>query len=302
MLNHRSRDDAADAFLNANTQHSDKTIRHGYHEAYGPLLLPYLNAPAHVLEIGIQNGESLEMWRRMFPQLLLTVGIGYGPGRAVEGGFKHDHGGGVVTYYGDQSDPVFLSRLIKDLNGTQFDVIIDDGSHVPWHNIFTLELLFDEVLAPGGLYVIEDMETSYWDGPKANLYGMYDIHAGPGTHGSAIEKLKYIPDVLNRKFLNDPSFSVLRGGIDHMVASITFGRNCVALVKKDPARWDKLDATLDAPMPYQSSRNVRTYGARLNPNRTSYRAFKAAANWQVTGTPEIDSPAKAERAAAEIAT
>ena len=53
---------------------------------------------------------------------------------------------------------------MADVGGQKFDVIIDDGSHIPWHQIFTLETIFDTFLKDGGVYIIEDIETSYWWG------------------------------------------------------------------------------------------------------------------------------------------
>jgi len=40
--------------------------------------------------------------------------------------------------------------------------INDDGSHVPEHQLFSFDYLFHELLMPGGTYIIEDVETSYW--------------------------------------------------------------------------------------------------------------------------------------------
>ena len=42
-----------------------------------------------------------------------------------------------------------------------FDVIIDDGSHLSFHQLFTFHHLFD-ALKDGGIYVIEDVHTSFW--------------------------------------------------------------------------------------------------------------------------------------------
>ena len=88
---------------------------------------------------------------------------------------------------------------VLHLGDAPFDIIIDDGSHVPWHQIFTLESIFHTWLKPGGLYIIEDLETSYWDAPRARIYGYDILDAGIGKRGSAVEKLKWMVDVLSRK-------------------------------------------------------------------------------------------------------
>ena len=96
--------------------------------------------------------------------------------------------------------------------------------------------VFGRWLADGGTYIIEDIETSYWDAPKpVPLYGKYSIHAGPGTRGSAVEKLKQLVEVINRRFVLDAEHSILgRGGmspgryVDHEIASLTFTRSNLA--------------------------------------------------------------------------
>ena len=55
-----------------------------------------------------------------------------------------------------------------------------------------LETIFDEWLKPGGLYIIEDIETSYWDHYRASLYGYDILDAGIGRRESAVEKLKVL--------------------------------------------------------------------------------------------------------------
>ena len=122
-----------------------------------------------------------------------------------------------------------------------------------WHQIYTLSAIFGRWLAEGGIYIIEDIETSYWDAERpVPLYGKYTIRAGAGTRGSAVEKLKQLADVINRRFSLDPSYSILgTGGMpggrlaDHEVASLTFTRNAVSLVKKTASLWRVIDTIID---------------------------------------------------------
>ena len=120
------------------------------------------------------------------------VGLGYGIGGAVAKGFKNEMTSKLSIYTGDQSDVHFLKQMKVDLNHEQFDIIVDDGSHVPWHQLFTFEIMFDTWLKPGGLYIIEDVETSYWDGSHPKIYGYDIIDAGIGKKGSVVEKFKVL--------------------------------------------------------------------------------------------------------------
>ena len=272
--------EASVLFRLANTRHSDKTSRHAYHVAYGGHLAPFLGLPVRLLEIGVQDGPSLTLWSNLFPNRRLLAGIAYGQGRVTTRRFKEivklnprkasrvDNN--ATIYRGDQSDSIFLQRVEDDLAGQRFDVIIDDGSHVPLHQISTLARIFDQWLAEGGVYVIEDLETSYWDAPGGgNIYGRegYSIHAGIGSNGSAVEKLKQIVDVINRKFLDDVSYSVLLPGrADQRVASISFARNCAILTKKRRAEWDFVDQKLD-------SGDEHYRPEALDPARSAFKAF-----------------------------
>ena len=60
----------------------------------------------------------------------------------------------------DQSNSLELDKFVATV-GIKFDVILDDGSHVPEHQILTINKLWD-LVKPGGVYIIEDIETSYW--------------------------------------------------------------------------------------------------------------------------------------------
>ena len=190
------------------------------------------------------------------------VGLGYGVGDAVAKGFKKRLTSKLSIYTGDQSDAHFLEQMRVDLNHEQFDIIVDDGSHVPWHQLFTFEIMFDTWLKPGGLYIIEDVETSYWDGTNPKIYGYDIINAGLGKKGSVVEKFKvrvaeiisvgkfenlfsvqWMVDVLNRKFIDrDPAFSIFTSEVDHLVSHIAFSENCIILWKRSSpgleAEWD----------------------------------------------------------------
>lgn len=76
-----------------------------------------------------------------------------------------------------------------------FDIILDDGSHISEHIITSFTTLFSE-LKPGGLYVIEDTQTSYWGG---NWRGSNDLHK-PITTQNYFALLTHV--------LNSPEFNL----------------------------------------------------------------------------------------------
>ncbi len=87
--------------------------------------------------------------------------------------------GRVKFLQGSQEDPVF-PKSGCDARGP-FDVIIDDGSHVPKHVVASFHVLFP-LPAEGGLYVIEDIQTAFWPS-----------FAGSLLHGGDTMKLASVP-------------------------------------------------------------------------------------------------------------
>jgi demethylmacrocin O-methyltransferase len=101
------------------------------------------------------------MWKKYFPfARIISLDI-YDKSKLQENRIK--------IYQGSQVDPIILDK-ITDENG-QLDIVIDDGSHQNQHVIETFKLLFPK-LKNGGIYVIEDLLTSYkssWGGDDNNL-------------------------------------------------------------------------------------------------------------------------------------
>ncbi len=123
-----------------------------YFPIYEKHFSPIRNKPIKILEIGILNGGSLEMWRYYFPEATI-VGIDINPN------CKQHEQEGINVRIGDQTDQNFLQSLIDEF-GT-FDLIIDDGSHHVNHVNKTFQFLFPK-LANNGIYFIEDTHAAYW--------------------------------------------------------------------------------------------------------------------------------------------
>lgn len=123
---------------------------HGYMPVYERFLAPIREDAKTVLEIGVQSGASLRMWRDYFPRANI---IGLDILKYCKKHAQPERRIHVVI--GDQADVAILESL------PTFDVIIDDGSHIPEDVKKSFELLFPCHLHMGGLYFIEDMETQF---------------------------------------------------------------------------------------------------------------------------------------------
>jgi cephalosporin hydroxylase len=137
---------------------TDKWGAHFYTPVYHQLFAHLRDRPVRLLEIGIGGyefarlgGASLAMWADYFPN-------GHILGVDVHAKTL-DLGPRVTVQQGSQNDAAFLARMSAEHG--PFDIVIDDGSHVPAHVIASFNVLFP-LLADNGLYVIEDVQTAYW--------------------------------------------------------------------------------------------------------------------------------------------
>jgi SAM-dependent methyltransferase len=134
---------------------SDKIVN-SYLERYDPIFEPQVNKKITLLELGIFQGGSLMLWRDYFPEgkivgVDLNIPEDFQPGERIH------------MFKGSQGDTQFLSEVARQTASEGFDIIIDDASHIGHLTKTAFWHLFDNHLKPGGLYVIEDWGTGYWE-------------------------------------------------------------------------------------------------------------------------------------------
>jgi hypothetical protein len=123
-----------------------------YFAVYDRLLAPYRGKPTTIVEIGVKDGGSLELWRKFFGDQARIIGVDLTPA-AAEMRVK-----GFEVYIGDQSDPKFWHEFFAEVG--QIDVLLDDGGHTNKQQITTVECALP-FIRDGGLILTEDTETSY---------------------------------------------------------------------------------------------------------------------------------------------
>ncbi len=150
---------------------TDKWGKHQYTPVYEQYFQSLRYQPVRLLEIGVggvaktdRGGNSLRMWKRYFPKGRITGIDLYDKSALQEPRLR--------TCQGNQADGDFL-RKVNEAEGP-FDIIIDDGSHRQSHIIASYEVLFP-LLKPGGYYVIEDTQTSYWPSFEGSTVDMDTI-------------------------------------------------------------------------------------------------------------------------------
>lgn len=151
----------------AELYHTDKA---GWYTPFYSLLLePRRLELRKILEVGIGTkeamahvpgympGASLFMWRDYFPNANI-YGVDVDP--RVVGNFGDSR---IFSVLSNSRDPEIAAKLFSD-----FDLVIDDGSHEPDLQMETFLNLFPHV-KDGGLYIIED--AGLWIELSAHLEG-----------------------------------------------------------------------------------------------------------------------------------
>ena len=140
-----------------------------YFEVYDTLFAAVRSRPIRMLEIGVYQGGSLRMWRKVLRPESVIVGIDIEPSCAN----FDSPGERIHVRIGDQADPAFLAAVASEFG--PFDVILDDGSHICSHMIASFGHLFLSALAPRGLYIVEDTHTNFWQEYRDRPYSFVDL-------------------------------------------------------------------------------------------------------------------------------
>jgi len=128
------------------------SLGHSYMTIYESYFKGARDLPVKLLEIGIDKGDSIKIWEEYFPNAKITA-IDINP-RCAQ--YATDRTEVIIA---DQGDEEFLKHFFEN-HQTGFDIIIDDGSHVSKDQVKSIAYFF-QTLCPGGLYAVEDIQTSY---------------------------------------------------------------------------------------------------------------------------------------------
>ena len=194
---------------------SSKNIS-GFIQLYEQYFTPLRDSKINILEIGVDNGDSLRIWREFFSKANIC---------GIDIDKKNFRINNTNILQGDQSDLNFLKSLVSEYK--KFDIIIDDGSHQAKHIIASFNYLFN-YLSDNGLYVIEDLQTSYiprYGGSRINLK----------KKKSSMNFIKSLTDSINYEKNNRPFFK--KNKFDGLIKSINFYQNIVFIYKGESVNY-----------------------------------------------------------------
>jgi len=210
--------------------HQDKrwwiTKWHHYLDIYNRYFDPVVQAtccrPLVMLEFGVFEGGSLDMWRWYLGPDAVIVGVDINPNCTKFADPEHN----THVRIGDQSDAVFLRNLTVEFGW--FDIVLDDGGHTMQQQKTSLVELWGAV-SDGGTYMVEDTHTSYWKS-----------HGG-GGEDTFMQFVQSLTDEVNCYHFPH-QFGAEHGSWCATVESIHFHDSVVVLEKSDGARVPPIDS------------------------------------------------------------
>ena len=178
------------------TSSSRKTGKYdSYYLSYATALEQFLTEkkktgePIKLLEIGVMDGGSLEAWKKILGPNSRVYGLDLNPE------CRQLSCDDYSVFIGDQSDPAVWQNLINDCG--QFDIIIDDGSHIGFSQAKTIDFALEGAIGDQGVVLIEDTHTAY-----------IDQFLGDGTGVNFFDKVNDIIERINSRSIrlsNDPN-------------------------------------------------------------------------------------------------
>ena len=190
--------------------------RTGFIEIYEAFFKNLRDKEINILEIGVDKGDSLRLWRDYFTKAKIC---------GIDIDKKNFTINDTEILTGDQSDYKFLQSIIDKYKN--FDIIIDDGSHQSKHIIASFKFLFP-YLNNNGMYVIEDLQTSYmprYGGSRINL----------NKKNSSMNFVKSLSDSINYEKNDKPFFK--KNNFDGKIKSIYFHQNIAFICKGESTNY-----------------------------------------------------------------
>ena len=185
-----------------------------YFDVYEHHFSKFVGKAPKILEIGILGGGSIELWLKYFGEGTQVVGVDINPDCLS---YKYD--GNAEIIMGDQSSIPFWQSLLS--KHPEFDIIIDDGSHIMSHQIITLQQTFPH-LKDNGVYLCEDTHTSYWQ-RWGGGYGRSDTFL---SHSQAVS------DIVNQKHIESDKIPNEALVVFNDLYSVSFYNSIVVFEKR----------------------------------------------------------------------
>lgn len=123
-----------------------------YFEVYNRHFGRYIGKEVTLLEVGVNKGGSLQIWKKVLGPKAKIIGVDITPACKE---LEEDQ---ISIYIGSQEDREFWKKVKSEI--PKVDILIDDGGHYMNQQIVTFEEMYEHV-KDDGVYICEDTGTSY---------------------------------------------------------------------------------------------------------------------------------------------
>ncbi|MDY6323349.1 MAG: hypothetical protein SPL30_10665 [Succinivibrio sp.] len=229
-FSHQEHSPLYDIFLNS----TDKSIHkwHHYFPIYERHFSRFRNTKCVIVEVGVDNGGSLKMWKKYFGERAEIHGIDIDPKCLKHQDPEH----GIYVHIGSQDDDAFMRDLLSAIPKT--DVFIDDGGHTVKQQIKTFLSCYP-LIGENGVYLCEDLHSNthpafydaHWNfldfsfKNAALLYAWYrKPYSFAGYMGDAIKDHRQ-----NRTVAAVPLFTAITKGIHFYDSIVVYEKGHVCL-------------------------------------------------------------------------
>lgn len=198
---------------------TDKRLQ--YLEIYDRYFSRFRDKEVVFLEIGVYHGGSLKLWKEYFGSKCKIIGVDINPDCEK---YREEQ---VEIEIGSQESGFFWEYIKSKY--PRIDIVLDDGGHTMKQQITTFTELFP-CLSQNGIYMCEDVFTSYWGKWGGNWQ----------NQSTFVEFVKGLVDHMNTKFA--PTEPYWNNHYVHDIKSICFHQG-ICVMEKDIIR-KKLDNML----------------------------------------------------------
>lgn len=170
-------------FYNSLNPKSDKGTEHDYINGYYDAeFTPKKYNAISIMEIGVLNGESINLWDKYFERAFVIIGVDINITNQAISTVNPD--GWTHLDMADAYSDEYVNKFLNDY----FDYIIDDGPHTLQSQLSFIDLYYPKI-KKGGKLIIEDIQS------KSNLeaieqrlkelkykYKIFDLTANKGRY------------------------------------------------------------------------------------------------------------------------
>lgn len=195
-----------------------------YFEIYEKHFSKFIDKSPVVVEVGVQGGGSIQMWKKFFGKDSKVIGIDIDPKVMSHASHYED---GIKLCLGDQGNPEFWDNFLRE--NPKIDVFIDDGGHTMYQQKLTFLKVFPHI-SENGVFLCEDTHTCYDVNPHTPI-----TDSGIYNPDNFIEFSKRMVEVLHYNFVHDfqkPKIDSTLLQICKNLRSVTF-YNSIVVFEKD---------------------------------------------------------------------